>query len=257
MNIDNPKGTEPTVSAKTKVRRRFLKRATAGAVLTSLPAHSVWGAVCSVSGSMSGNLSGIQRHSDCDKPDLPAGRSPGTWKNLVLLNSAKIHAVFTSAPGQPGSGNGNGNSDGNGSGNGGGNGNADPVDNSIPNAEEIRNCYMQNVKEVAQASNMAISNDLINSSFETNIYDALVNPGGIDFNMAAVWLNVYFGLGLGATSIPAGASSANAVVEQLLSYIVVQNNNGVPVTLDDSFYNFVDGYTDMIQNNCHISPFTP
>jgi hypothetical protein len=42
MNIDNPKGTEPTVSAKTKVRRTFLKRATAGAVVVSIPAKSVW-----------------------------------------------------------------------------------------------------------------------------------------------------------------------------------------------------------------------
>lgn len=42
MNIDNPKGTEPSVSAQTKVRRTFLKRATAGAVIASIPAKSVW-----------------------------------------------------------------------------------------------------------------------------------------------------------------------------------------------------------------------
>ena len=42
MNIDNPKGTEPTVSAKTKVRRTFLKRATATAVVGAIPAKSVW-----------------------------------------------------------------------------------------------------------------------------------------------------------------------------------------------------------------------
>lgn len=42
MNIDNPKGSESSVSAKTKVRRTFLKRASAGAVIVSIPAKSVW-----------------------------------------------------------------------------------------------------------------------------------------------------------------------------------------------------------------------
>jgi hypothetical protein len=223
MNINNPKGTESNVSSDKKVRRTFLKRAAAGAVLTSLPAHSVWGAVCSVSGAMSGNLSGIQRHSECEKPDLPAGRSPGTWKNLVLLHSSKVHAVFTSAP-NPGS--------------------------KLDNADAIRTCYMQNARDVAMNNEMVISPELIDLSFVTNIYDALVNSGGADYNMAAVWLNVYFGLGLGSTSIPRGAASANSVVERLLSYIQIQINNGTPVPQDETFYNFVDGYTDFEISEC-------
>jgi hypothetical protein len=42
MNIDNPKGTEPLVSDKKNVRRTFLKRATATAVVGAIPAKSVW-----------------------------------------------------------------------------------------------------------------------------------------------------------------------------------------------------------------------
>lgn len=236
MNIDNPKGTEPTVSAKTKVRRTFLKRATAGAVLTSLPAHSVWGGVCSVSGSMSGNLSGIQRHKDCEKPELPGGRSPGAWKTLVELDSQSIHDIFTSAPNPGGGG-----------------------PNAVANSDDIRSCYAQNVKNVAISNDMNISDALITPDFTKNVYQSLMDEGHLDFNMAGVWLNVYFGLSeTGATTIPTGAASANTVVEQLISYIIMQQKNGTPVTPDgNDFFNFVDGSTAFSVDSCHVTPFEP
>jgi len=235
MKIENPKGTESSVSKNTKsnVRRTFLKRATAGAVLTTLPAHSVWGAVCSVSGAMSGNLSGIQRHSDCEMPVLPAGRSPGTWKNLVLLNSAKIHAVFNGLPNKSGKINGT----------------------AISNSEEIRECYMKGVKAVAENHQMNIDGSLIDPSFRTNIYDSLTHPGGIDYNMAAVWLNAYFGLG-GTTPYDSAATADN-IVEKLLSYIIVQEKSGGLPVLDNNFYNFVDGSTDYKFAECPLPATEP
>ena len=42
MKIDNPKGTESSVSDKANVRRTFLKRASATAVVGAIPAKSVW-----------------------------------------------------------------------------------------------------------------------------------------------------------------------------------------------------------------------
>ncbi|MFT4970717.1 MAG: hypothetical protein ACI9O4_002478 [Chitinophagales bacterium] len=42
MNLDNQKLKESTVDNETKVRRTFLKRVSAGAVIASIPAKSVW-----------------------------------------------------------------------------------------------------------------------------------------------------------------------------------------------------------------------
>jgi hypothetical protein len=42
MSLDNPNGIESSVSKNTKQRRIFLKRATAGAVIASIPGRSAW-----------------------------------------------------------------------------------------------------------------------------------------------------------------------------------------------------------------------
>jgi len=79
MKIEHPKGTESSVTknAKSDVRRTFLKRATAGALIASLPLKATWaggnGTGCSVSGNLSGNLS-----RDCSTAQID-GRSPGGW----------------------------------------------------------------------------------------------------------------------------------------------------------------------------------
>jgi hypothetical protein len=233
MNLDNPKGAEPTVSAKTKVRRTFLKRATAGAVLTSLPTHSVWGAVCSVSGAMSGNLSGIQRHKDCEKPSFPnPGRSPGTWKNLVEFQSEKLHGVFLEAPGPGGP----------------------QADRELNDAK--RQCLMQHIRDVSMLnSSKLIRNsrlDLVNSSFVINVYDALDSNGGgdgsLEFNLAGVWLNCYFGL---YNPNKAGNKSwASKQVEQLVAWMVTQANAGLDSSLLDSDYNFNEGTTEYSLPSC-------
>ncbi|WP_158971615.1 hypothetical protein [Paraglaciecola sp. L3A3] len=45
MSLDNPKGIESSVSNNTKQRRTFLKRASAGAVIASIPGRSAWATI--------------------------------------------------------------------------------------------------------------------------------------------------------------------------------------------------------------------
>ena len=42
MNLDNPDSNVPSTDANTSVRRTFLKRASAGAVIASIPGRSAW-----------------------------------------------------------------------------------------------------------------------------------------------------------------------------------------------------------------------
>lgn len=71
-------------------RRNFLKKSATGAVIVSLPAKSVWGA-CTVSGTVSGNLSQQANNHTCTLPDLMGdGRSPGGW--LHWQNN--MHDIF-------------------------------------------------------------------------------------------------------------------------------------------------------------------
>lgn len=71
-------------------RRNFLKKSATGAVIVSLPAKSVWGA-CTVSGTVSGNLSQQANNHTCTLPDLMGeGRSPGGWLNW----QSNMHSIF-------------------------------------------------------------------------------------------------------------------------------------------------------------------
>jgi hypothetical protein len=45
VNQDNSNGTQPTVSNNSKVRRTFLKRASAGVVIASIPGRSAWAGI--------------------------------------------------------------------------------------------------------------------------------------------------------------------------------------------------------------------
>ena len=59
-------------------RRSFLtKTIVAGPIVTVVASRHVWGTgICSLSGSLSGNLSNHGEQSSCDGP---VGRSPGFW----------------------------------------------------------------------------------------------------------------------------------------------------------------------------------
>ncbi|MFA3789587.1 hypothetical protein AB6T38_00535 [Aliiglaciecola sp. SL4] len=69
------------VSAVNK-RRNFLKKSATGAVIVSLPAKSVWGTTCNVSGNLSGNLSTSTHEKTCTIPPLDDGCRPHKWKDL-------------------------------------------------------------------------------------------------------------------------------------------------------------------------------
>lgn len=238
-NINNQESGITPVE-KHKQRRAFLKRSAAGVVITSLPAQSVWGSVCTVSGAMSGNQSGIQRHSNCVKPYLPLGRSPSTWKAYVVkssnisnqVNTSNVHDVFECVPNKTGKVNGL------------------KVCKS-QEAYKIRLCYLSGVKEVAEKGDMSVDNDLITPAFQVNLYDALTKPGGVDYNIAAVWLNVYFGL-YASHYEASDVNVANKVVEGLLSYISIETQNGSSPTLNDAFYNFGNGKTGYKFSACQL-----
>ncbi|MEP1445721.1 MAG: hypothetical protein ABJK37_06370 [Paraglaciecola sp.] len=226
---------------KSNSRRKILKRASAGVVLTSLPAQSVWGAVCTLSGAQSGNMSGIERHKDCDKPVLSGGRSPGSWKVLAagqLENPDKLRSIFINSPQSKQQG------------------------DYSSHDKLIRNCYISKIKEVAEFNSMVRPenvNDLITSDFKNDLYSALglgggYKPGGLDYNMAAVWLNVYFGLYDNSAYQRGDADSASAVVEQFLSYLMIQHNSGLGGTITDDDYGFTGGTTNFTISECDYLP---
>lgn len=86
-------------------RRQFIKKASAGVAVSSLPMQSVWGA-CTVSGVQSGNLSqNGGKANQCSMPALSGGRSPGYWFQgntfTVGHNSKSIKDVFLSLGNNP------------------------------------------------------------------------------------------------------------------------------------------------------------
>jgi hypothetical protein len=109
---------------------------------------------------------------------------------------------------------------------------------------------MQAIKNVADANVMVRleSEALINPSFVNNIYAALGSNGGgngsLEFNLAAVWLNVYFGLY--NMDWARNANQASAIVEQLVAYIVIQDKAGSGYTILESDFGFDDGNTDFL-----------
>jgi hypothetical protein len=76
MKIEHPKGTESSVSKNTKsdVRRTFLKRATAGAVIASIPAKSVW------ANGITGSIIASGHGSDWNDGKCTGLLSPGFFK---------------------------------------------------------------------------------------------------------------------------------------------------------------------------------
>ncbi|MGO4893882.1 hypothetical protein [Flavobacterium sp. W21_SRS_FM6] len=77
-------------------RRAFIKQATVGIVVTSIPAKSAWGA-CNASGISGGSKS----TTTCEMPVLSNGRSPGSWCKFVendvtqQVHKNKIKAMFS------------------------------------------------------------------------------------------------------------------------------------------------------------------
>jgi hypothetical protein len=79
MSLDNPKGTESSVSKNTKQRRTFLKRATAGAAIVSIPGRSAWATV-------NGSVVASGHGSGSTTVGCHQILSPGSWKNKWANN---------------------------------------------------------------------------------------------------------------------------------------------------------------------------
>ncbi|MEM7419139.1 MAG: hypothetical protein AAF364_05345 [Pseudomonadota bacterium] len=85
--------------AKRSSRRKFLKRTSAGAILASLPAASVWGQDSLIAGSIAASGHG----SDYAGGSSIALLSPGYWKNHVsewgpILSTATYYSLTGSKP---------------------------------------------------------------------------------------------------------------------------------------------------------------
>jgi hypothetical protein len=74
MSLDNPNGIESSVSKNTKLRRTFLKRASAGAVIVSIPGKSVW------ANGITGSIVASGHGSDWNDGKCTALLSPGFFK---------------------------------------------------------------------------------------------------------------------------------------------------------------------------------
>jgi len=90
-NIPKDNNSEASTQDNSKVknsRRSFLTKAViTGPIITSVASRPVWGAgICSLSGSLSGNLSNHGEQSSCDGP---IGRSPGFWSKWEKITSCK------------------------------------------------------------------------------------------------------------------------------------------------------------------------
>lgn len=166
MKLDQNK--ESTVDrdgdeAKSSSRRRFLRRSSATALVTSLAVQPVWGQ-CTVSGALSG-ASNVQPSDDpCIVPNV-SGRSPGFW-SAAMYNGQAVISAF-------------------------------PADQNS-DAKKLR-CYIDDVKEV---NSYTVPKTPDSNAQKINVADALHNPGstgGNNWNLAAIWLDAYFGFFDGVT----------------------------------------------------------
>ncbi|GAA0857948.1 hypothetical protein [Aliiglaciecola litoralis] len=210
------------VSAVSK-RRNFLKKTATGAVIVSLPAKSVWG-TCTVSGTMSGNLS---QHGDsdhhCEIPNFNGGRSPGNWKTW----DNNLHSTFRSL------------------------GDDRQAMGHRTQAYSNRKACYESAISAALNHTMTLDSELgapqitvqqgldkyLGPNFENNIF----------FHMAAVYLNSYFGFYNG---IPDGRDSALEQIEKLYLYYKVMSNSPTGFSITEDELGYHDGSTYWSVTHC-------
>jgi hypothetical protein len=192
------------ISTRTDSRRKFLKKASAGVVITALPAQSVWGA-CTVSGALSGNASRI--NNDCQTiPALSNGRSGGSWKDPS--NGHKIAAMFSCI-------------------------------GTVKSTYGETSSQYQNARVQAfTAINNVIDGPEINlNKLGTDRLDLrqALNGGGYTKHLAAAYLNFHFGFYNQSFPMASGdINTAQQLVEHLYALIVSGNFS--------NFTNFEMGY---------------
>jgi hypothetical protein len=89
MNLDNPKGTESRVSNDSKIRRTFLKHATAGAVIASIPGRSAWAG-------LAGSIVASGHGSDWNGGGCIKLHSHGWWKRTSKWSQVATDTTFAS-----------------------------------------------------------------------------------------------------------------------------------------------------------------
>ena len=191
---------------RTNSRRQFIVKAAVGSAALSVPGKSVWGA-CSVSGAMSGNVSRVNPEQKCEAPPISGGRSPGTWKDALdgSMNGQRLKAMFTALQ---------------------------KVDYpAMPAAEPgsiLWVAYESHLESVIKSNSMKIDKRVLDDDVSyanggVPLFDALDKPGGMDYNLAAVWLNTYFGFYPSVVHYSASASDrilkANELVNNIAIYL--------------------------------------
>ena len=191
---------------RTNSRRQFIVKAAVGSAALSVPGKSVWGA-CSVSGAMSGNVSRVNPEQKCEATPIFGGRSPGTWKDALdgSMNGQRLKAMFTALQ---------------------------KVDYpEMPAAEPgsiLWVAYESHLESVIKSNSMKIDKRILDDDVSyvnggVPLFDALDKPGGMDYNLAAVWLNTYFGFYPSVVHHSASASDriqkANELVNNIAIYL--------------------------------------
>jgi len=191
---------------RTNSRRQFIVKAAVGSAALSVPGKSVWGA-CSVSGAMSGNISRVNPEQKCEAPLIFGGRSPGTWKDALdgSMNGQRLKDMFTALQ---------------------------RVDYpAMPAAEPgsiLWVAYESHLESVIKSNSMKIDKRVLDDDVSyanggVPLFDALDEPGGMDYNLAAVWLNTYFGFYTSVVHYSASASDrilkANELVNNIAIYL--------------------------------------
>lgn len=214
-------------------RRKFLKRTASGLAISSLPAQSVWGA-CNASG-----ISGGSRAINivCKVPNIKGGYSHGTWDKFVVHREIDGSCIFLKA-----------------------NGKEKDDSNILHKFEKVfgtsglsneqleEKCCL--LTEFFKRITISVGvKDYIEGVQEFTIYDAFVdNLNGDRQPLAAMWLNVYFGL----ATTDSVYSDAHDIVSEFWTTTVVNEGPGKGQA-NISYYEKPGNMDDLIEDTYSYS----
>jgi len=201
-------------------RRKFLVRTSAVSLISALPATSVWGA-CTVSGALSG---GSKVNDDCTTVKLLGGRSPGKWHDMTTGESIASAFPYLKDYKQNGA----------------------HADNT---RYECEKSYLVSVILAAQDVTIPLGNDEHGQAVSINIKDALASSGHLSWNLAAVYLNAYFGFYSLPITVNSGHSLSDGadLIAHLFALDVINNGAGD----SDTYFGFTDGSTTHTEAPSH------
>ncbi len=221
MTSINGAGESARDSKIMQSRRKFIKKAAITSLVVSIPAQPVWGR-CSVSGGVSGNASLINQ--DCVACVLHNGRSPGFWRDCDLISSRRRKKGRHNKGGMKLA-------------------SAFPYLKQYKSSDDRFECAELKLKRlISETKNCEclLGQDRRNRRIYLNVADALRHPGGIAWNLAAVFLNCKFGFydNILPIYLPSGDAieDAEGLVAHLYGLDVISR-------LSSRDYGFTDGST--------------